>query len=1445
MTEKSNQHRFIAKPQFNGSLTRTVILALLILTILPVGILAVVTYSRSISLIRNQVSQQIITISNTYAVDMETLAAQQISNLKTIFYYPEVITISFLLDPKISTDERFFYENNLNETFKELILTQATKPFDHIVLLNSAGEIVASSNENWMHLDIAQFSEVRQILNSTIDENHLYLNFGDLYPNQLISVTSKPYLNSQGNAGFLIGFSRDETLNTVLKNAISFYPGSKGYYQSGNTLYTLQSNSNLYEGISPNLEQQIILNNFTNNRTDTEEIQINDQTYLAYSSPIDGYQAALVFAVPEQVYLKQVQELGPMNLFILLNLVMISILIVYGGTTQLVNPLIHLADKANKFAQGDWNQRAEVNRRDEIGLLGFSFNQMVEQLSGLYRSLEEKVESRTRQMITASEIAQNATSASTQEEILQNACSLVNERFGFTYTAIYLVDSVFNYARLKAFTTTYTGSDFDSESHNKFFVPLNVNSVLGDVIKNQSTYATKDVETDTIFHYKGTIISNTRSLAQIPIKLNDQVIGVLDVQSNQVDMFESELVNVLEALASQIATGLRNIATLETAQVDLAETNILYQTTRQIAQFNNEIDVLDAIKSAIEKTDYITAIFSVAQDHLKLNSLSDKEGKMYHSNLAGITIPFKPDSIEYLKDNLLFVSDDLENSKYFDNLLLFLNRRGCLSTAIIPIMQNKEPVKLIVLGSRIKIDFTQRLLQPYVNLAEVSGSSLEKIDYINQIEKRLQNLEMLEKTAKSIADEDDMQLIFHATHQLISNQYGSNANFLFALFNSETRQIEIPFMYENNEIVEVAPFPLGEGLTSYIIQNNKSLLLPSNIIEKSSELGIRILGKPAKSWVGVPLETNEQVIGALILQDMETENRFGKDDLELLETLAPQVSASILNATRIHKLRSSIQGYELERFLLKTLLENIPEHITFKDLQGKYIQVSTSFAKDVNTPIESIVGGTDSDIFGATLANEYYATEQEIMMSATPMIGHIESDVDDHGNLIWYQHNKLPMITDSGQTIGILNITENITVLKQAEDLAQKRADQIQTASEIARDTAGTLDLDELLAKAVNLVRERFGFYHASIFLLDTLGEYAILRESTGDAGVKMKAARHRLAVGSQSTVGSATATVQPVVNNDVTQSANYYPNPLLPDTRSELAIPLKVGNRVLGALDVQSTTTNAFQDEDIRTLQILSDQLATAILNANLFIATQEHLSKHRILHQITSAAAASNTMEEVYRNTVEGLLTAMPGIRLSIYTISSDGSLLLQASAGYENRTPALTRIKPGHGIIGNVSALRNSIRVTDSHQENRFTIYEQQIRSQLAVPIQYTDHFYGVLNLESLQVAAFDDTDQEIITTLGTSLGSILSVTQLVEQIRRQVNRQRQLYEITNKLRRSVDMENIIETSAKEIARVLGASRTKIHIALEAEKPEIEINDDNQAWEEVVIVEDGENS
>ena len=169
------------------------------------------------------------------------------------------------------------------------------------------------------------------------------------------------------------------------------------------------------------------------------------------------------------------------------------------------------------------------------------------------------------------------------------------------------------------------------------------------------------------------------------------------------------------------------------------------------------------------------------------------------------------------------------------------------------------------------------------------------------------------------------------------------------------------------------------------------------------------------------------------------------------------------------------------------------------------------------------------------------------------------------------------------------------------------RSTQLKTAAEVSKSTSMILDPDELMGQAVELIQQRFSFYYVGLFLVDEAGEWAVLRSGTGQAGQRMLEVGHKLAVGGDSTIGQCVANAQARIALDVGKEAIRFDNPYLPETRSEMALPLTSRGRwCIGALTVQSADEAAFSTRDIAVLQTMADHLAIAIENARLYEQVQ-----------------------------------------------------------------------------------------------------------------------------------------------------------------------------------------------------------------------------------------------
>lgn len=185
------------------------------------------------------------------------------------------------------------------------------------------------------------------------------------------------------------------------------------------------------------------------------------------------------------------------------------------------------------------------------------------------------------------------------------------------------------------------------------------------------------------------------------------------------------------------------------------------------------------------------------------------------------------------------------------------------------------------------------------------------------------------------------------------------------------------------------------------------------------------------------------------------------------------------------------------------------------------------------------------------------------------------------------------------------------------EQNVAERTALLSTVNQLGHSISSVLDPEEVIHQVVNLITERLGYYYAAIFLVDASGQWAELKDATGEAGRVLRESKHRLQIEGRNMVGTAIRTRRARVALDVGAEPVRFENPLLPYTRSEIALPLIVGERVLGALDVQSTAEAAFSEQDIETMQGMANQVAVALENARLFQDTRQSLQEMRAIQR------------------------------------------------------------------------------------------------------------------------------------------------------------------------------------------------------------------------------------
>lgn len=341
------------------------------------------------------------------------------------------------------------------------------------------------------------------------------------------------------------------------------------------------------------------------------------------------------------------------------------------------------------------------------------------------------------------------------------------------------------------------------------------------------------------------------------------------------------------------------------------------------------------------------------------------------------------------------------------------------------------------------------------------------------------------------------------------------------------------------------------------------------------------------------------------------------------------------------------------------------------------------------------------------------------------------------------------------------------TELESANQNIQRRATQFEALAQVTRNITSIRDLQDLFPRITTVISDKFGFYHVGIFLLDEISEYAVLVAANSAGGKRMLERNHRLRVGEEGIVGYSASTGKPRIALDVGRDAVYFNNPDLPETHSEIALPLISKNIIVGVLDVQSTEIAAFTNEDVQMLNLLADQVSLAIENARLFDETRRALAESEMMTRRSTRDAWAQLPEQQkllgYRYNVAGASPLRQPVRLAQLTSSED--------KGKKEET------------------------------------------NQTVVPIQLRGEVIGELIVQSPAGKKWSEEQIDLIRAVAERVALSAENARLFEETTARADRERLVSEITSKIRSNNDPQDMIRTAIQELRGALGASRVDV--------------------------------
>jgi GAF domain-containing protein len=344
------------------------------------------------------------------------------------------------------------------------------------------------------------------------------------------------------------------------------------------------------------------------------------------------------------------------------------------------------------------------------------------------------------------------------------------------------------------------------------------------------------------------------------------------------------------------------------------------------------------------------------------------------------------------------------------------------------------------------------------------------------------------------------------------------------------------------------------------------------------------------------------------------------------------------------------------------------------------------------------------------------------------------------------------------------HVAERTTELEEANRHNEQRAQQFEAITQVGNAVSSIRSLDDLLPKITELISQQFGYYHVGIFLNDVNNINAVLSAANSAGGKQMISRRHQLKIGEQGIVGYAISSGEPRVALNVGEDAVYFGNPELPDTHSELALPLRIGTTVVGALDVQSTAASAFSEEDSTVLLLLADQVSLAIENARLFDQARKSLAES----------------EALYRQYLR----------------------------------QAWNRLPKEQNFTGFRYNARGSSPIEKDQQErSEKEVIEDRRNPCISVPIAIRGETIGTLSVQIPDETGINEDQMDLVTAVAERVALSAENARLFEETTRRAERERLVSDITVKIRSTNDPDAMIGIALEELKQALGATKVQL--------------------------------